>query len=173
MKDFSPSCPEPSFEKGMLRTYTQTVLPEWIDYNGHMNVAYYTKAFDTAFDEVLEDYLGIGVSFVDRARLGPMSLQSNFFYLEEMLEGEKFHVNAYLVDCDRKRMHFFGEIIAENDGRRAAAFESLSLCVDLDVRKSADYPDWAQARMQKMREAQADIPRPKELGQTIGIRRKR
>ncbi len=172
MRDFSPSCPRPTFEKSMLRTNTQTVLPDWIDYNGHMNVAFYTKAFDTAFDEVLEDYFGIGVSFVERSRLGPMSLQSNFFYLEELLEGEKFHVNALLVDCDVKRMHFFGEIIAETDGRRAAAFESLSLCVDLETRKSTVYPDWAQARMQAMRAAQADIPAPKELGQTIGIRRK-
>ena len=172
MRDFTPSCPEPTFQKGMLRTHTQTVLPEWIDYNGHMNVAFYTKAFDTAFDEVLEDYFGIGESFVARSRLGPMSLQSNFFYLEELLEGEAFYVNALLVDCDKKRMHFFGEIIAETDGRRAAAFESLSLCVDLDERKSAEYPDWAQARMQAMLAAQADVPRPKEIGQTIGIRRK-
>ena len=67
---------------------------------------------------------------------------------------------------------FVGEIIAESDGRRAAAFESLSLCVDLEARKSAEYPDWAQARMQAMMAAQADVPRPKELGQTIGIRRK-
>lgn len=172
MRDFSPSCPEPTFSPGMLRTHTQTVLPEWIDYNGHMNVAFYTRAFDTAFDEVLEDYFGIGESFVARSRLGPMSLQSNFFYLEELLEGEAFHVNAMLVDCDKKRMHFFGEIIAETDGRRAAAFESISLCVDLDARKSAEYPDWAQARMQAMLAAQVDVPRPKELGQTIGIRRK-
>ena len=107
MRDYRPSCPEPTFQKGMLRTHTQTVLPDWIDYNGHMNVAFYTKAFDTAFDEVLEDYFGIGVTFVERSCLGPMSLQSNFFYLEELLEGEKFYVNAFLVDCDAKRMHFF------------------------------------------------------------------
>ena len=31
----------------------QRVLPEWIDYNGHMNVAYYTLAVDTAFDDFL------------------------------------------------------------------------------------------------------------------------
>ena len=58
MRDFTPSCPEPVFAKGWLRTHTQTVQPDWIDYNGHMNVAYYTKAFDIAFDEVLEDYFG-------------------------------------------------------------------------------------------------------------------
>ena len=48
---------------------TLTVLPEWIDHNGHMNVAYYVLAFDlqiffqiflvqiplTIFSKVLED----------------------------------------------------------------------------------------------------------------------
>ena len=27
-----------------------TVIPEWIDYNGHMNVAYYIKAFELGID---------------------------------------------------------------------------------------------------------------------------
>ena len=27
------------------------VIPEWIDVNGHMNVAYYVRAFDLAVDE--------------------------------------------------------------------------------------------------------------------------
>ena len=31
----------------------QTVLPEWIDYNGHMNVAYYVLAFDQGVDELM------------------------------------------------------------------------------------------------------------------------
>jgi acyl-CoA thioester hydrolase len=32
---------------------------EWIDYNGHMNVAYYVLVFDHATD-AFWDYLGIG-----------------------------------------------------------------------------------------------------------------
>ena len=35
--------------KTPFRTKNQTVLAEWIDYNGHMNVAYYTLAFDKGF----------------------------------------------------------------------------------------------------------------------------
>ena len=41
------------FEAAPIRTRTRRVPPEWIDYNGHMNVAYYTMAFDNALDEVL------------------------------------------------------------------------------------------------------------------------
>ena len=32
------------------REFSSRVRPEWIDYNGHMNVAYYVAAFDEATD---------------------------------------------------------------------------------------------------------------------------
>ena len=37
-----------------LAIHKETVLPEWIDYNGHMNVAFYVLAFDHATDAMLE-----------------------------------------------------------------------------------------------------------------------
>ena len=39
------------------------VEPQWIDYNGHLNMAYYNVLFDRAVDEVFE-LLGCGVDYV-------------------------------------------------------------------------------------------------------------
>lgn len=39
----------------------QTVVAEWIDYNGHMNIGYYGIAFDRASDVLLSDHLWIGM----------------------------------------------------------------------------------------------------------------
>ncbi len=39
--------------------YQGEILPEWIDLNGHMNLAYYTVLFDCATD-LLFDAIGIG-----------------------------------------------------------------------------------------------------------------
>jgi len=39
----------------------RTVPAEWIDYNGHMNVGYYSLAFDKGVD-VLLDLVGVGVA---------------------------------------------------------------------------------------------------------------
>ena len=36
---------------------TQSVLSEWIDMNGHMNIAYYLTAFDRAFEDQGFEYL--------------------------------------------------------------------------------------------------------------------
>lgn len=170
MRDDTPSCPEPTFAE-KLSLPRQIVKPEWIDYNGHMNVSYYTMAFDNAFDMLLEDWLGIGESFVRRSRLGPMSLQMQTCYLGELLEGEAFHVDVTMLDCDAKRMHIFGEMISGRTGGLAATFEGLSMCVDLETRRPHSYPDWAQARMAAMKAAQAGVPRPRQVGQAIGIRR--
>ena len=45
------------------------VLPEWIDYNGHMNLAYYTVLFDQATD-LLFDELGLGLDYRRDRKLG-------------------------------------------------------------------------------------------------------
>ncbi|MEM8753430.1 MAG: thioesterase family protein [Pseudomonadota bacterium] len=173
MRDMTPSCPEPAFEPAPLKMARQVVLPEWIDYNGHMNVAYYTLAFDHAFDDLLENWLGIGVSFVERSRLGPMALQGQNCYLSELMEGEPFHVEVLLLDCDPKKMHFFGSMISDRTGALAATYEAVSMCVDLDARKSAPYPDWAFGRLEAMRKAQAELERPPQVGRPLGIARKR
>ena len=39
------------------------VEPAWIDYNGHLNMAYYNVLFDRAVDEVFE-LLGCGADYV-------------------------------------------------------------------------------------------------------------
>ena len=41
------------FAEAELEVGQQSVLPDWIDYNGHMNVAYYVLAFDRGVDEFL------------------------------------------------------------------------------------------------------------------------
>lgn len=150
----------------------ERVRPDWIDYNGHMNVAYYLLAFDHACDRMLEDHLGVGESFVAAARMGPYALQSSIHYLAELLEGEAFDFTALLLDCDAKRMHLMLEMRRAKDREVAATYEVLLMNVDLRERRSAPYPDWAQARMARMKEAHACIPRPPQCGKPLGIRRK-
>lgn len=146
------------------------VPAEWIDYNGHMNVAYYIMAIDQALDQFLEDELGIGEAHAARVRQGPYALQSHVQFLGELLEGAMFSVAVRLIDCDAKRMHLFVELHA--DGGLAATCEQMLMNVDLETRRSTPYPDWAQARMAGMLEAHSALDRPLQLGAAIGIRRK-
>lgn len=147
------------------------VAPDWIDYNGHMNVAYYTMAFDQALDVFLEDELGVGESHVTRERHGPYALQAHIHYLGEMLEGEEFTVSVILHDHDAKRMHVMLEMRNAATGAVAATCEQVLMNVDLTARRSAPYPDWAVARMAAMQAAHAELPRPAQMGRPIGLKR--
>ncbi|MBK0399680.1 thioesterase family protein [Limibaculum sp. M0105] len=154
-----------------VRTARQQVEPGWIDYNGHMNVAYYTLAFDRALDDLYES-LGIGPTSARRDRLGPMALQTQIHYLAELLEGEAFHCEVQILDADDKRVHVFATMIAEEDGRRVATYESLTINVDLEARRSAPFAPEAAARVRELAAAHAGLPRPEQAGRSIAIRRK-
>ncbi|MEM7497116.1 MAG: thioesterase family protein [Pseudomonadota bacterium] len=153
-----------------IRTKTQTVESAWIDYNGHMNVAYYTLAFDRALDDVYE-LMDIGPSAVKSRGQGPMALQTQIHYLAELLEGEAFFCDALLLDCDHKRCHAMLTMIAAEDGRIAATYETLSINVDLSARRSAAYPEAVGAALVRLRDAQSGLARPAQMGRQIGIRR--
>lgn len=159
------------FEAKPIRTPTRAVPPEWIDYNGHMNVAYYVMAIDNALDDAF-DALGLGVALVKSHRMGPMALVNQIHYLDELLEGQHFYCDFQILDADHKRIHLFVTMHHVEKGTVAATYESLSMNVDLEARKSAAYPDDVQVRVDALRDAHAGLPRPAQAGASIGIRRK-
>jgi acyl-CoA thioester hydrolase len=156
-----------------IATAAGTVPPDWIDYNGHMNVAWYTLAFDRGLDSFLDEWLGIGPEFVRASGHGPYALQAHYHYLGELREGEAFRPRFRLLDADAKRLHVFGELMNEATGAVAATLEQVILNVDLATRRAAPYPDWAQARLQAMKAAHAALPRPAQAGAAIGLARTR
>jgi acyl-CoA thioester hydrolase len=160
------------FGTAPIRSRSRTVPSEWIDYNGHMNVAYYTLAFDHAVDEVLEEHLGIGVTFVRKMRMGPMALQTQIHYLGELVEGDEFVCDFQVLDADPKRIHFFSTMVNLATGTTAATYESLTMNVDLEARRAAPYPDGARERIELLRALHTSLPRPPQVGSPIGIRRK-
>ncbi len=155
-----------------IRTRPRRVESGWIDYNGHMNVAYYTLAFDRSLDEIFDETLGIGEQMVREARMGPMALQTQIHYLAELLEGDAFACDFQLLDADHKRIHFFVTMINLGTGAAAATYESLTVNVDLEARRSAPFPDRARARIARLLDAHSALPRPRLAGNPLGIRRK-
>ena len=148
----------------------QKVLKEWLDYNGHMNVAYYTLAFDKSLDIFLEDLLGIGETHAYENSQGPFVVQANFHYLNEMKYNDNFFVQASLIDYDLKKMHLCLEIISEKKNMIMAISEQLMLNVNLLKRKTEPYPDWAIKRLKLMKENHKNIKLPKNIGRKILIK---
>ena len=154
-----------------FRTKNQTVLGEWIDYNGHMNVAYYTLAFDKALDFFFEDVLNIGPSFVEKNKEGPFALKASYNYFSELLESESFFVDISILDFDSKRVHVFGEMRKDKSLELSAVFETVLMNMDLSARKVKQYPDRV-LEMFKLFKASLDQDKiPLEIGKKITLKK--
>lgn len=148
----------------------QRVLPEWIDYNGHMNVAYYVVAFDIAVDVYLEaiDFgqayknLGTGTSF---------ALQSNVRHLGELNEGDPLKITCQLLDYNHKCTHYFMQMFHATEGYLAATAEQLNVHIGLPERKTAPLPENILANLEEMLASHKTLGVPDGAGATIGIRR--
>lgn len=147
------------------------VLKDWIDYNGHMNVAFYTLAFDNSLDEFLENTLGIGETHASHNQQGPFVLQAHYHYLNEMSLDEKFNVRLLVVDCDEKRMHLCLDIFSVKQKKIIAVSETVLINVNLVIRRTEKYPTWALKRLVDLKNTHANSNFPSVLGKSIGLKK--
>lgn len=151
--------------------YRDSVAPEWIDYNGHMNVAYYVLAFDHATDRLF-DYLGIGETYRRSTQHSIFALEAHVTYERELRQGDEFEVATRLVDADRKRLHIFHAMTRLKDNELSATIEVMGLHVDMAGPKSSPLADEAYARVEALLAEHRLLPAPPQLGRKIGIRRR-
>ncbi len=150
---------------------TATVEPEWIDINGHMNVAYYHMAFDRATDRFFA-HLEIDAEFVRHGRGLMFALEDHMTYQRELKVGERFRVSCQLLDFDAKRLHYFLWMHHDRKEYLVSTCEHLSIFVDPQTRRSAPMLPEIQERLSKLWEEHQKLRRPAEAGRTMGIRRR-
>ena len=145
-----------------------TVLPEWIDYNGHMNLAYYVVVFDQATD-VLYDRLGIWLPYREATGNSCFTVETHTIYEQEVNVGDRLRVHTRLLGADAKRLHYFHEMFHIEGGYRAAVQELMALHVDLSTRRTAPFPPDRAAAVQAALAGSAALPAPKEAGRRIAM----
>lgn len=154
-----------------LVEHTDSVRPEWIDANGHMNLAYYVVAFDSATDR-LYDELGIGVAYRAATGFSCFTVETHTLYEREMLLGEPFRVHAWVLGVDSKRLHYFLEMFHGGTGARAAAQELLALHIDMTTRRVAPFPVERLEALRRVVGEYAPETLPKGAGRRIAIARR-
>ena len=147
-----------------------TVVPEWIDINGHMNVAYYVLAFDRAVDD-LWARIGITEEYIRDQRGSTFAVENHVTWQRELVEGDPYFVTSQIVAYDAKRIHQFQRLYHARDGFLAATGEWLNLHVDLDARRVSPWPATTLERLAELVREQGELPRPAELGRTMGVQR--
>src|SRR5579875_1438804 len=151
-----------------LEAHEAVVRPEWIDGNGHMNLAYYVVVFDHATD-VFCDRVGLGDAYRAATGNGIFAVETHTLYGRELRLGEHVRVRTQLLGADGKRFHLAHEMVHVKEGVRAAAQEIMFLHVDLRTRRVAPFPSDLAIRMQQARADHAALPRPDWTGRRIAM----
>jgi acyl-CoA thioester hydrolase len=147
---------------------TMEVTPAWIDYNGHMNMAYYHVFFDRALEESF-NLLGLGHDYL-QDRMGSFFVaETHTLYRRELRVGDPVRVTLQLIEADEKRLHLYMELRHAREGWISATTESLGLHMDMRVRKVAPFPEDIQASIALMKASHARLAKPATLGKVMGI----
>ena len=148
----------------------ERVRSEWVDYNGHMNVAYYVLVFDHASDGLL-DHLHIGEAYRHADDAAMFVVEAHVTYDREVHEGAPLCITTQVLDYDPKRLHVFHRMYHADDGSLVATNELMFLHVDLKARRSTPLPADALARVETLARAHAGLERPPRAGHAIGLGR--
>ena len=144
------------------------VEPQWIDVNGHLNMAYYNVLFDRSIDEFF-DMIGIGDAYLRSRHFSTMTAECHVRYLREIREDDPVRVHAWLIAADDKRLHVFEELRHAREGWLSATSDNLLLHIDMNVRRVAPFPPDIAARLQALVKAQSGAPRPEGIGRSIAM----
>ena len=118
----------------------QIIKKEWTDYNNHMNMAYYVLVFDQIWEIILEKFK-MGEQSAKTTNMSTMVVETHTTYNNEVKEGDEVEINLSFFDHDKKRLHYKLEMIEKSSKKLSATLEMLSLYIDLNKRKVAEFEE--------------------------------
>jgi acyl-CoA thioester hydrolase len=154
-----------------FKSRLHTVEDQWIDYNGHFNMAYYNVLFDRAGDEVFA-HLGLGPDYVKAAHASFFTLEAHVTYLRELHAADQVLIATQILDFDAKRVHYVQSMYHAAEGWLSCVTENIVMHVDMAAKKSSPFPAPVLAMIEAARKAHSALAVPPQVGHRIGIPRK-
>ncbi len=157
-----------------LKLLESRVEESFLDYNGHMNDAVYSRLFSNAVD-AFSDATGLGEAGRAQWRRTIYTLAALIHYLAETRLGEPLVVFGQLLEMDEKRYRIWMEMRDPRDDRLLAVAEHLIACVDQsgDAPRIAAFPDSVLAAMRAIAAAHAGLPVDPRAGRGVALKRRR
>tara|TARA_A100001035_G_scaffold11879_1_gene8319 strand:+ start:712 stop:1191 length:480 start_codon:yes stop_codon:yes gene_type:complete len=118
---------------------TIKVSQEMCDHNGHMNVNYYYKLFDSVYTSFYIEELGFGEDYL-KSGFSTFTLEDSIRYLDEFTLEENVYPSFTLYKANKKLLHFIG-ILQNENLKIAAIFETVLAHIDLNKRKVVNFSD--------------------------------
>lgn len=154
--------------KDGLVIHKGVVRPEWIDINGHMNVAFYVLAFDKAVDDLFAR-AGLTDDYIRDTGGTTFAVESHVTWKQELTEGQHYRIESQILAYDEKRVHQFQRMYHAEENFLAATAEWMNLHVDLATRKVSPWPDFVLSALEELAAAQPPSPMPEEAGRRMRV----
>jgi acyl-CoA thioester hydrolase len=151
-----------------LSVTSGVVCPEWIDINGHMNVAYYVLAFDKAVDDLWAQ-LGITEDYIRSGAGTTFAVECHVTYQRELRKDDPYVVTSQILAYDEKRIHQFQRMYHATERFLSATAEWMNLHVDLGTRRVSRWPEFALRALEGLTAGQKDAALPQEAGKKMNI----
>ena len=151
-----------------LTTYQTRIIPDWVDYNGHLRDAFYLLIFSYATDALM-DRLSMDSNNREASGHSLFTLELHLNYLHEVKLGADVEVHTQLIAFDAKRLHLYHSLHLVGDEKELAGNEQMLLHVDLAGPNSAPFTKATLEKLTVISAEQADLPRPALLGRVIGL----
>ena len=119
---------------------TTKIINNWTDYNGHMNLAFYILVFDKGAENILSKFK-MGEQSAKTTKKSTMAVETHTTYKNEVKEGEEVEIYLSFLDHDKKRIHYKLEMYEKSKNILSATTEVLSLYIDLNYRKVAEFEE--------------------------------
>jgi acyl-CoA thioester hydrolase len=152
-----------------ISRWQEPVQDPWIDYNGHLNVAYYALIFDNAMD-VFYRLCGLGELYKKATGLSTFAVECHIGYQREGSVGDEVRVTSQLLGYDEKRLHYFHTMYHVGEGYQMATQEQLAVHVDLAIRKVVPFTEGPMDKLAAMWDAHKDLPVPAQVGSVMKIK---
>ena len=114
-----------------------TVKEDWIDYNGHMNMAYYVQCFEESSDFLLE-HMDLGYRYAIEEQKGVFVIKCEINYRKEINLHENFIISLEELVCKGKKLIVGLKMLNENN-EMIADYKILNLNVDLETKTSRTF----------------------------------
>jgi carnitine 3-dehydrogenase len=150
-----------------LRLLEGTVLPAWIDYNGHMTEYRYVQVFSDSCEALLrrvdmhDEYVAAGKSWY--------TAETHTQFFDEVGVNQPFYTTVQIMMADEKRLHVFYRMHAADD-RLLATLEAMYLHVDVQSGRVVAASAGACDKLLRIAAAHAELSPPESAGRHVGQR---
>lgn len=146
--------------------YVDVVRPEWVDYNGHMNVAFYGYVFEEAARAFFA-YLDLSRQYRERSGHGFFAVEAHTIYEREVKGGGPLAFTSQILGVGNKTIHCLHAMLHADERYVAATNEVMYVNVNIVGQRSAPIAIADRVRLRELFAAHLTLPQPPQAGRAI------